>query len=125
MPSGLRSTTRSWSSLASSATAKRRLAPGDRVAVEQVSQPISDGAVLPILHLNGYKISNPTVLARIEHEDWSNFSGMRLDTSLCGGDEPAKMHQLMASTLETAIEGFGRSKAMPEIGITPLGHAGR
>jgi Phosphoketolase len=67
--------------------------------------PITDGAVLPILHLNGYKIANPTVLARITHEE--------LDQLLCGygwtpyfveGDEPEKMHQLMASTLEKAIE---------------------
>ena len=42
--------------------------------------PISDGAVLPILHLNGYKISNPTVLARIEHEELEQFlRGLRLD----------------------------------------------
>jgi len=46
---------------------------GDRMAVQQVSHPITDGAVLPILHLNGYKISNPTVLARIEHEELEQF----------------------------------------------------
>jgi len=45
--------------------------------------PISDGAVLPILHLNGYKISNPTVLARIEHDELEQFlRGCRLDALL-------------------------------------------
>ncbi len=47
--------------------------------------PITDGAVLPILHLNGYKISNPTVLARIEHEELEQFlRGCGLDALLCG-----------------------------------------
>ena len=67
--------------------------------------PITDGAVLPILHLNGYKISNPTVLARIEHEELEQFlRGCGWTPYFVEGDEPEKMHQLMAATLEKAIE---------------------
>jgi phosphoketolase len=67
--------------------------------------PITDGAVLPILHLNGYKISNPTVLARIEHEELEQFlRGCGWTPYFVEGDEPEKMHELMATTLEKAIE---------------------
>src|SRR5579872_6494076 len=67
--------------------------------------PITDGALLPILHLNGYKISNPTVLARIEHEELEQFlRGCGWTPHFVEGDDPEKMHQLMAATLETAIE---------------------
>jgi xylulose-5-phosphate/fructose-6-phosphate phosphoketolase len=67
--------------------------------------PVTDGAVLPILHLNGYKISNPTVLARIEHEELERFlQGCGWAPCFVEGDEPETMHQLMATTLEKAIE---------------------
>ena len=67
--------------------------------------PITDGAVLPILHLNGYKISNPTVLARIEHEELEQFfRGCGWTPYFVEGDDPEKMHQLMAGTLDKAIE---------------------
>jgi xylulose-5-phosphate/fructose-6-phosphate phosphoketolase len=67
--------------------------------------PITDGAVLPILHLNGYKISNPTVLARIEHEELEQFiRGCGWTPYFVEGDEPEAMHQLMASVLEKTIE---------------------
>ena len=67
--------------------------------------PITDGAVLPILHLNGYKISNPTVLARIEHEELEQFlRGCGWTPYFVEGDDPETMHQLMAATMETAIE---------------------
>ena len=67
--------------------------------------PITDGAVLPILHLNGYKISNPTVLARIEHEELEQFlRGCGWTPYFVEGDEPEEMHQLMAATLDKAIE---------------------
>ena len=56
--------------------------------------PISDGAVLPILHLNGYKISNPTVLARIEHEELEQFlHGCGWTPYFVEGDDPEKMHE--------------------------------
>ena len=67
--------------------------------------PISDGVVLPILHLNGYKISNPTVLARIEHEELEQFlRGCGWTPYFVEGDEPDKMHKLMATVLEKTIE---------------------
>jgi xylulose-5-phosphate/fructose-6-phosphate phosphoketolase len=66
--------------------------------------PITDGAVLPILHLNGYKIANPTVLARISHEELENlFLGYGYAPYVVEGSEPEAMHQLMAKTLDTAI----------------------
>ena len=67
--------------------------------------PVTDGAVLPILHLNGYKISNPTVLARIEHEELEKFlQGCGWTPYFVEGDEPEEMHQLMAATVEKAVE---------------------
>ena len=67
--------------------------------------PITDGAVLPILHLNGYKIANPTVLARIEHEELDQLlRGYGWTPYFVEGDDPEQMHQLMAGVLETAIE---------------------
>ncbi len=66
--------------------------------------PITDGAVLPILHLNGYKISNPTVLARIEDEELEQFfRGCGWTPHFVEGDDPETMHQLMANTLEEVI----------------------
>jgi len=74
--------------------------------------PISDGAVLPILHLNGYKISNPTVLARIEHEELDQFfRGCGWTPYYVEGDEPDKMHELMAAVLEAAIEAIRKLQA--------------
>ena len=69
--------------------------------------PVSDGAVLPILHLNGYKISNPTVLARIGDEDLTQFlRGCGWEPLFVAGDDPDEMHQLMAGTLEEALGGI-------------------
>ena len=66
--------------------------------------PATDGAVLPILHLNGYKIANPTVLARIpEAELTSLLEGYGHTVHWVSGDDPATMHQLMAATLDTVI----------------------
>jgi xylulose-5-phosphate/fructose-6-phosphate phosphoketolase len=66
--------------------------------------PVTDGAVLPILHLNGYKIANPTVLARIPEEELTSLlEGYGHKVHWVSGDDPAKMHQLMAETLDTVI----------------------
>ncbi len=66
--------------------------------------PVSDGAVLPILHLNGYKISNPTVLARLEAEELEQFlRGCGWEPHFVEGHEPEAMHQLMAGALDEAI----------------------
>ncbi len=71
--------------------------------------PITDGAVLPILHLNGYKIANPTVLARIEPEELDQLlRGYGWVPHYVEGDEPEAMHQLMAGTLENAVEEIRR-----------------
>jgi xylulose-5-phosphate/fructose-6-phosphate phosphoketolase len=66
--------------------------------------PAKDGAVLPILHLNGYKIANPTVLARISDEELHDlFVGYGYAPRILEGDDPAKMHQGMADALEEMI----------------------
>jgi xylulose-5-phosphate/fructose-6-phosphate phosphoketolase len=66
--------------------------------------PARDGAVLPILHLNGYKIAGPTVLARIGKEELTDlFAGYGYRPYFVEGDDPEKMHQLMAATLETVL----------------------
>jgi len=66
---------------------------------------VTDGAVLPILHLNGYKISNPTVLARIEPEELEQFlRGCGWTPYFVEGHEPKVMHQRMAETLDRAIQ---------------------
>jgi xylulose-5-phosphate/fructose-6-phosphate phosphoketolase len=67
--------------------------------------PVRDGAVLPVLHLNGYKIANPTVLARIpESELRALLEGYGYAPRFVTGDEPAAMHQLMAATLDEVVE---------------------
>ncbi|MDY7537396.1 phosphoketolase family protein [Undibacterium sp. 5I1] len=66
--------------------------------------PVCDGAVLPILHLNGYKIAGPTVLARIPHDELQAlFHGYGYKPYFVEGDDPEAMHQLMAATLDTVI----------------------
>src|SRR5205085_3529106 len=67
--------------------------------------PVTDGAVLPILHLNGYKIANPTILARISAEELhSLFVGYGYKPYFVEGDDPMAMHQLMASTLDKVFD---------------------
>ncbi len=69
--------------------------------------PARDGAVLPILHLNGYKIANPTVLARISREELENlFIGYGYQPIMVEGSDPQSMHRKMAETLDTAIAGI-------------------
>ncbi len=63
--------------------------------------PVTDGAVLPILHLNGYKIANPAVLARIPHQELEQlFCGYGYKPYFVEGSDPAEMHQKMAATLD-------------------------
>lgn len=65
--------------------------------------PARDGAVLPILHLNGYKIANPTVLARISHDELEAlFRGYCYEPLFVEGADPRQMHQLMAAALKKA-----------------------
>ncbi len=67
--------------------------------------PKRDGAVLPVLHLNGYKINNPTLLSRISHEELEDlFKGYGWTPYFVEGDEPMEMHAKMASTMEQCIK---------------------
>ncbi|MGV3591341.1 MAG: phosphoketolase family protein [Gammaproteobacteria bacterium] len=66
--------------------------------------PVHDGAVLPILHLNGYKIANPTILARIPHDDLEQmFRGLGYEPFFVEGEEFEPMHQRMAATLDAVV----------------------
>ncbi len=74
--------------------------------------PVTDGVVLPILHLNGYKISNPTILARISNEELEQlFFGYGWNPYFLEGDDPKQMHQKMAAVLDTVIEEIKTIKA--------------
>jgi xylulose-5-phosphate/fructose-6-phosphate phosphoketolase len=66
--------------------------------------PVRDGAVLPILHLNGFKIANPTILARIDHRELIElFYGYGYDPWLVEGDDPPKVHQQLAAALDKVL----------------------
>src|ERR1700722_15423148 len=89
--------------------------------------PLRDGAVLPILHLNGYKIAGPTVLARIPDEELHQLlGGYGYKPYVVAGDEPGAMHQKMASTLDAviaeirAIQQEARSNGFRERPIWPM-----
>src|SRR5947208_8879548 len=72
--------------------------------ISKFLNPIRDGAVLPILHLNGYKINNPTLLARISHDELENlFRGYGWTPYFVEGSDPDSMHQAMAATVEHCI----------------------
>ena len=74
--------------------------------------PLTDGVVLPILHLNGYKIANPTVLARISHDELDHlFRGYGYIPYFVEGHDPQKMHRLMAATLDAVVRDIRRIKA--------------
>lgn len=100
--------------------------------------PVHDGAVLPILHLNGYKIANPTILARIPKEELEQlFKGYGYKPYFVEGDVPEEVHELLATTLGIIIEeikqiqneartsGFTKRPQWPMIiFITPKGWTG-
>ncbi len=100
--------------------------------------PVRDGAVLPILHLNGYKIASPTILSRISHEELEAlFRGYGYAPLFVEGDDPREMHQKMAAALDTVIvdiraiqadaraNGFSRRPAWPMIVLrSPKGWTG-
>jgi len=100
--------------------------------------PARDGAVLPILHLNGYKIAGPTVLARMEHGELRDLlEGYGYKPYFVEGDDPPVMHQRMAATLDTVIEeiraiqrearehGFQRRRPAPMVVLrSPKGWTG-
>jgi xylulose-5-phosphate/fructose-6-phosphate phosphoketolase len=79
--------------------------------INKFLNPIRDGAVLPILHLNGYKINNPTLLARISHEELESlFRGYGWTPYFVEGSEPESMHQAMAATLEQCVSEIRKSQ---------------
>jgi xylulose-5-phosphate/fructose-6-phosphate phosphoketolase len=76
--------------------------------------PVTDGAVLPILHLNGYKISNPTLLARITCEELEQLlRGYGRTPYFVGGHEPGLMHEAMATALNAAVEQIKKISRTP------------
>ena len=79
--------------------------------------PATDGAVLPILHLNGYKIANPTILARIPRDQLESlFRGHGYKPHFVEGDDPARMHQLMAATLDAVLDEIASIQRMARAG---------
>ena len=79
------------------------------------ADPRRDGAVLPILHLNGYKIANPTVLSRIAPSELDSLlRGYGYAPVYVEGDDPETMHQAMAAALDTALADLGRVRASSE-----------
>jgi xylulose-5-phosphate/fructose-6-phosphate phosphoketolase len=73
--------------------------------------PVRDGAVLPVLHLNGYKIANPTILARVSHEEVEHlFRGYGYEPYFVEGSDPETMHQAVAATLEHCVQEIRRIK---------------
>ncbi len=88
--------------------------------------PATDGAVLPILHLNGYKIANPTLLARIPHEELEQLlRGYGWMPHFVEGHEPKLMHEAMAATLDTAVEQIKKiqkdARNQPQHRLVPSG----
>ena len=71
--------------------------------------PVTDGAVLPVLHLNGYKIANPTVLARIPEDELAALMrGYGYTPHFVGGDDPAAVHEQLAATLDQVLDDIAR-----------------
>ncbi|MCB8873967.1 phosphoketolase family protein [Acidisoma silvae] len=83
--------------------------------------PVRDGAVLPILHLNGYKIANPTILARIPHEEVEHlFRGYGYEPYFIEGSDPETMHQAVAATLEHCVQEIRRIQTEARASSGPL-----
>ncbi|WP_426264606.1 phosphoketolase family protein [Sphingomonas sp. PWP1-2] len=88
--------------------------------------PARDGAVLPILHLNGFKIANPTVLARIGREELTDLlRGYGHEPFFVEGDDPALVHQQLAATLDTVLEHIRAIQAEARAPDAPAGGAAR
>ena len=88
--------------------------------------PVHDGAVLPILHLNGYKIANPTVLARIPHDELTALmEGYGHRPYFVEGDDPATVHQQLAASWTPWSRRSTRSSAPPARTASPSGRGGR
>ncbi|MFN4278910.1 phosphoketolase [Thermosynechococcus sp.] len=90
--------------------------------INKFLNPARDGAVLPILNLNGYKINNPTILARIPHQDLENyFRGLGYEPCFVEGSDRPSMHQAMAATLDYCVTRIKEiQRAAREEGVTTL-----
>ena len=93
--------------------------------INKFLNPARDGTVLPILHLNGYKIANPTVLGRMSDAELTSlFTGYGWKPHFIEGDDPEKMHQLMAAALDSMVRRDSvhstRSPGGPELGNTTM-----
>ncbi len=85
--------------------------------ISKFLNPARDGAVLPVLNLNGYKINNPTLLARITHDELESlFRGCGWTPYFVEGSEPASMHQAMAATLDRAVAEIRAAQAAARAG---------
>ena len=94
--------------------------------INKFLNPIRDGAVLPILHLNGYKINNPTLLARISREEVENlFRGYGWTPYFVEGSDPDSMHQAMAATVEQCISEISQRQRNAAAPASPRVLAGR
>ncbi len=83
--------------------------------------PVRDGAVLPILHLNGYKIANPTLLARIPEEQLLELMrGNGYDPHVVSGDDPGQVHQRMAEVMDTCLDDIARLQTEARAGDAPV-----
>ena len=88
--------------------------------------PAGDGAVLPVLHLNGYKIANPTVLARIPEEELASLMrGYGYAPHFVTGDDPADVHQQLAATLDTALDQIAAIQRAARSTASSIGPPGR
>jgi xylulose-5-phosphate/fructose-6-phosphate phosphoketolase len=82
--------------------------------------PVTDGAVLPVLHLNGYKIANPTVLARIDRQELTELlEGYGHTPLFVEGDDPPRVHQLMAAALDRALDQIRQHQLRARAGGPP------
>ena len=120
-PAAPHSTTPTLSSPRSSATARRNTGPlATSWHINKFLNPIRDGAVLPILNLNGYKINNPTLLARISHDELEDlFKGYGYSPCFVEGSDPETMHQAFSTTLDHCVQSIrtvqqeGRKTGVP------------
>lgn len=89
--------------------------------INKFLNPIRDGAVLPILHLNGYKINNPTIWARVSHEELESFlRGMGWTPYFVEGSDPETMHQAMAATIDKCIADIQAAQKQARSSDTPF-----
>jgi len=89
--------------------------------INKFLNPIRDGAVLPILHLNGYKINNPTLWARVSHEELEEFfRGTGWTPYFVEGSDPESMHQAMAATIDRCVADIRAAQAQARTTGTPF-----